>query len=293
MWAVFAGILQAFILWATSMNLYHYTDVSAVKSILEKKRLWLTDVRFLNDAEEMSEGFKIIIDYLNRQISNVPDRHELFYDAVEYIEGSIMRRQGYGLDRRPVFVSSFSQAGDLLSQWRAYGGYAIEFDSSAFPIPISKCLYDEGQKLNEAAKVSLDCTIIMAQSMLENDGQLDEQGYEAFSEIIGLAARMKHNCFSEEREYRIVLGHDIDPDIENGPDVEFRAKGNLLIPYVEAVIPVESIKSIMIGPMRDQELAYASMKSFVRKINFDSFSQEVISLHDIDVVKSSIPYRAP
>lgn len=50
------------------MNLYHYTDVNAVKSILERKKLWLTDVRFLNDAEEMSEGFKIIIRYLEYQV---------------------------------------------------------------------------------------------------------------------------------------------------------------------------------------------------------------------------------
>lgn len=275
------------------MNLYHYTDVNAVKSILEKKRLWLTDVRFLNDAEEMSEGFKIIIKYLSYQVEKFPDRHEQFYSAVEYIKGSIMRREGYGLDRRPVFVSSFSQSGDLLSQWRAYGGYALEFDTDAFSFPLSECLYDEDQKYDEAASVSLDCALVIAQSMQENDGQLDEHGYEAFSKIIGLAATMKHDSFSEEREYRIVQGHDIDPDVEDGLDINFRPRGNLLVPYVEIEIHVESIKTIMVGPMRDQELAYASMKAFVDKVNLDSFNQENFSLHDINVVKSSIPYRAP
>ena len=53
------------------MNLYHYKDVNAVKSILERKKLWLTDVRFLNDAEEMSEGFKIIIRYLEYQVKKI------------------------------------------------------------------------------------------------------------------------------------------------------------------------------------------------------------------------------
>lgn len=275
------------------MNLYHYTDVNAVKSILENKKLWLTDVRFLNDAEEMSEGFNIIIKYLNYQVSKSPNRHELFNSAVEYIKGSIMSREGYGLGRRPVFVSSFSQSGDLLSQWRAYGSYAIEFDAEEFAFPTIECLYDEDDKYSEATSVSLECALIMAQSMLENDGQLDERGYEAFSNIIGLAARLKHDSFSEELEYRIVQGHDIDPDIEDGLDVEFRARGNLLVPYVEIQIPVESIKSIMVGPMRDQDLAYASMKAFVEKINHDSFNQEIFSLHDVRVVKSSIPYRAP
>ncbi|OCW20987.1 DUF2971 domain-containing protein [Pseudomonas aylmerensis] len=275
------------------MNLYHYTDVNAVKSILERKKLWLTDVRFLNDAEEMSEGFKIIIRYLEYQVKKFPDRHEQFYGAVEYIKGSILLREGYGLDRRPVFVSSFSQSKDLLSQWRAYGAYAIEFDAELLPFPLSKCLYDDDEKSDEAAYGSLDCALTMAQSMQENDGQLDEKGYEAFSTIIGLAATMKHASFSEECEYRIVLGHDIDPDVEDALDISFRSRGNLLVPYVEVSIPVESIKSIMVGPMRDQDLAYASMKAFVNKVNAASFDQEIFSLHDIDIVKSSIPYRAP
>lgn len=204
-----------------------------------------------------------------------------------------MLREGYGLDRRPVFVSSFSQSKDLLSQWRAYGAYAIEFDAELLHFPLSKCLYDDDEKSDEAAYGSLDCALTMAQSMQENDGQLDEKGYEAFSTIIGLAATMKHASFSEECEYRIVLGHDIDPDVEDGLDISFRSRGNLLVPYVEISIPVESIKSIMVGPMRDQDLAYASMKAFVNKVNAASFDQEIFSLHDIDIIKSSIPYRAP
>lgn len=241
----------------------------------------------------MSEGFRIIIKYLTCQVEKFPRRHELFYSAVEYIKDSIMRREGYGLDRRPVFVISFSQSGDLLSQWRAYGAYAIEFDAEMLPLSVSECLYEEDKKYDVAVEVSLDCALIMAQSMPENDGQLDEKGSEVFSNIIGLAARMKHDCFSEEHEYRIVQGHDIDHDVEDGLDVEFRTRGNFLVPYVELAIPVNCIKSVKIGPMKDQDLAYASMKAFVDKVIFKSFDQDDFSLHYIEVMKSSIPYWAP
>lgn len=34
------------------MKLYHYTDSHAVKSMLENGKLWLSDIRYLNDHRE-------------------------------------------------------------------------------------------------------------------------------------------------------------------------------------------------------------------------------------------------
>ena len=38
------------------ISLYHYTNVDAVYSILQTKKIWLTDVRFLNDTSELQEA---------------------------------------------------------------------------------------------------------------------------------------------------------------------------------------------------------------------------------------------
>lgn len=272
------------------MNLFHYTDVNAVKSILENKKLWLTDVRFLNDSTEMKEGFDFLLSYLNHQVSRHPHSKEL-EAGMSYVEQVVYKRDGYGLDRRPVFVSSFSQSGDLLSQWRAYGGYAIEFDSELMGENLIQCVYDDDEKLHSTPALALGQLLVVGRSINNNDGLLDHDAQEALAGFIGLAATLKHQSFSEEQEHRIIMGHDIDPDVDDGYEVRFRARGDMLIPYLELGINLECIKSINVGPMRDQELAFASMKAFVKKVCDNEFDSHQTYLGEIKVTTSSIPFR--
>ncbi|WP_415760274.1 DUF2971 domain-containing protein [Pseudomonas sp. LT1P18] len=275
------------------MQLFHYTDVNAVKSILEKKRLWLTDVRFLNDTQEMHDGISSILEYVKNQSEKFPGRHEFFVDSAEFVIDSLGGRSDYNLDRRPVFVCSFSRAADLLSQWRAYGSYAIEFADDAMPPGLLECVYDPDEKLSRTANVTLDSLMAIAGDKFRNDGFLDQPGYEAFSNLVELAATFKHKSFSEEQEVRLIAGHDIDPDMDDGLKIEFRSRGNILIPYVEVDITLESIKAIHIGPMRDQELAYISLKAFIDKVHSVRQVTKHNFGHEIEIIKSSIPYRAP
>lgn len=275
------------------MRLFHYTDVSAVKSILEKEKMWLTDVRYLNDSEEMHNGISMLVDYMKHRVGNFTHPHEFFEDAANYIESGLVGKAGYGIENRPVFIGSFSRAGDLLSQWRAYGSYAIELDADYIPQVLSACVYDRDKKLNHASNAALLSLIAISKDMAINSGFLGADGYEAFSDIVGMVATLKHESFSEEEEIRIVLGHDIDPEVQDGLEVKFRTRGNILIPYVEADLPFESIRAIHVGPMRDQELAYISMKAMVEKMHLERPPTVQSHNHKIDVVKSAIPYRAP
>ncbi|MFJ3431077.1 DUF2971 domain-containing protein [Pseudomonas fragi] len=275
------------------MRIFHYTDASAAKSILEHEQMWLTDVRYLNDSEEMINGISMLVGYMKHRIKNFPHPHKFFEDAANYVENGLVGKAGYGIDNRPVFIGSFSQAGNLLSQWRAYGSYAIEFDTDHVPQELFRCVYDDDEKLDQASGKVLLSLITIAKDMAANSGFLDQEGYEAFSEIIELVATFKHESFSEEQEVRVVLGHDIDPEIESGLDVEFRTRGNILIPYVKASLPLESVRAIHVGPMRDQELAYISMKALVEKLHLKREVTIHNFQHKIEVIKSSIPYRAP
>lgn len=38
------------------MSLFHYTDVESAHSMLTHNKLWLTDVRFSNDSQELHDG---------------------------------------------------------------------------------------------------------------------------------------------------------------------------------------------------------------------------------------------
>ncbi|WP_267273781.1 DUF2971 domain-containing protein [Pseudomonas putida] len=272
------------------MKLFHYTDVNAVKSILENKKLWLTDVRFLNDSTEMKEGFEFLLGYLDYQAARFSDSEQLQV-ATSYVKQVVYQRESYGLDRRPVFISSFSLAEDLLSQWRAYGGYAIEFDSESMKDKLAKCIYSHDEKMYSAPMPALKCLLAIGKSIQDNAGNLDHEGQEALAEFIGLAATLKHRSFSEEQEYRLIMGHDVDPEIEDGYEVKFRGKGGLLVPYLEYSFELKCIKSIVVGPMRDQELAYASMKAFVKMICNNELVSHPTYFEDIEVSKSSIPFR--
>jgi hypothetical protein len=42
------------------MALYHYTDLNAVYSILKNNKVWMTDIRYLNDSHGLHDGIKVL-----------------------------------------------------------------------------------------------------------------------------------------------------------------------------------------------------------------------------------------
>lgn len=273
------------------MRLFHYTDVNAVKSIIENGKMWLTDSRFLNDSQEMHDGVERIISSLEHQKKHFSHKHECLELAAGYLAQDLGLGPYFKSERRPVYVCSFSEKGDLLSQWRAYGSYAIEFESEDISLHLKSCIYDVDEKNTQASYGVLDALEVVADEM-KDDGLCGAPSFEAVSNLVSLAATFKDSSFSEEREVRLILGHDKDPMFNQRLKVLFRAKGNYLIPYVEQDIPVKAIKAIHVGPMRDQELAYISMCAFLQSQSLSSSIYADSKQHCVKVIKSAIPYRA-
>jgi len=274
------------------MRLFHYTDVYAVKSIVENGKMWLTDSRFLNDSQEMHDGVERIINYLEHQKKHFSHRYECLELAAGYLAQDLGLGPYFKSERRPVYVCSFSEQRDLLSQWRAYGSYAIEFESDEIPLPVKPCVYDADEKNTQAAHEALSALEIVASEM-SDDGLCGAPSFEAVANLVSLAATFKDSSFSEEREVRLILGHDKDPMFDQRLKVQFRAKSNYLIPYVEQEIPIKAIKAIHVGPMRDQDLAFTSMSAFVQSQALSESIYAERKQHCVKVIKSSIPYRAP
>ena len=274
------------------MRLFHYTDVNAVKSIIENGKMWLTDSRFLNDSQEMHDGAERIINYLEHQKTHFSHRHECLELAAGYLAQDLGLGPYFKSERRPVYVCSFSEQCDLLSQWRAYGSYAIEFESEDIPLHVKPCVYNVDEKNTQASYGALKALEVVANEM-KDDGLCGAPSFEAVADLVSLAATFKDASFLEEREVRLILGHDKDPMFNHRLEVLFRAKGNYLIPYVEQEIPVKAIKAIHVGPMRDQELAYISISAFLQSRSLSSSVYAESNQHCIKVIKSAIPYRAP
>lgn len=134
-------------------TLWHYTTASGLEGILKSGELWSTNIRYLNDEEEMSGFFKhkfpaLLDEGVCRGIPRVIEtpRGKSMLEHAGSVEG-IRREFLHGFNSSlkevtlalEVYVTSFCYApsgieytNGLLSQWRGYGvdgGYAIIFDT--------------------------------------------------------------------------------------------------------------------------------------------------------------------
>ena len=93
------------------MLLYHYTTQSGLVGIVQSESLWLTDVRYLNDASEYVYALHLA-GLATDEALTLHDRPMwLLREAISSSLRSVADQ---------VMVASLSEEGDLLSQWRGY-----------------------------------------------------------------------------------------------------------------------------------------------------------------------------
>ena len=236
------------------MKLFHYTDANALKSVLENGKVWLSDIRFLNDHNEYKDGEENIVRSFDEKLAseNEDDSNKIKTALSGFIDSS---KSSY------TMICSFSQGEDLLSQWRGYcpklGGYAIEFtnpDMKGFIAPLHECIYEDEKK-----KSATDSLFDLAKKVLINKkGDRTKLFQTTWSNI----AKFKNRGFSEEREMRLIVFKKKDDQ-----SIKFRVRESLIIPYIESDIPYEKISAIWIGPCIDSALAKESLSSYLLSLS--------------------------
>jgi hypothetical protein len=198
--------------------LYHYTDQRGLLGILDSKSIWATHVRYLNDSSEYKHGLDIVrrlVREFTIDLSSVITGESS--GVASERTGAIMREVMGGtldlVDKMSVFVASFfdstgdfsglhhQDAGDNLSQWRAYSkgsaGFSLGFDKEALishlrqqsdelevPIVGANCEYREDlQELYLQEKVAEVAPIILKHL---NDA-MDEINYRSMPTILSSA----------------------------------------------------------------------------------------------------------
>ena len=53
-------------------TLYHYTSLAAACSIAESQSIWVSDIRYLNDATEFEYGYKMALEIGEKLNLHVP-----------------------------------------------------------------------------------------------------------------------------------------------------------------------------------------------------------------------------
>jgi hypothetical protein len=151
-----AGLLESLINEPIPEKLWHYTSVQGFQGIVTSKTIFATDVRFLNDRTEFIHAREIAA----QVIDETSEYGENRFPAREYSKKAVSLAfdQGLGGEKIQIFVASFSQAEDQLSQWRGYSqgssGVSLGFDLAALRPPghvdtlvtFAPCVYAQGGK---------------------------------------------------------------------------------------------------------------------------------------------------
>ncbi|MDP8955693.1 MAG: DUF2971 domain-containing protein [Actinomycetota bacterium] len=239
-------------------TLFHYTDAAGLRGIIWNRELWATDRRFLNDAQERQYALEGFIPKLRRVAPVEPeDSGEEFLKMLRedfagyraWVEEELRNRHF------PVYVTCFSEPGDLLSAWRAYGtdhGYAVEFQADALEDALKETpLLDTGGlkrvTYGIGAADDLFSELLDDVSRDTNLAHMSMHAYYMAFRITAALAAVKHPAFAEEREWRLVVASE---EHELADQIEFRASPIAVVPYIKIPFPLEAIRSVRVGPGR-------------------------------------------
>ncbi len=258
--------------------LYHYTTFTGLLGIVEKKALWASDIRYMNDSAELKHTADLIRIEVQQRITRGhanPDLLALFVDWVSYriTNGNIL------------FGTSFRSHGNLLSQWRGYSlpgkGVSLGFSSEQLSqcaenqfFQFGRCIYEPARQRALISQVVDAVENYTQESPVGNGATRREEakGYEdifAHMEIdlLRIAAILKHPSFQEEEEWRLV-----SPVLTNYADssVLFREGKSMLVPYVEFnLVPGQggslSLDHLYLGPTPNVTISMNSLRMFLAK----------------------------
>jgi hypothetical protein len=273
--------------------LYHYTDVAGLVGILSSASLWATNLRFMNDAEELAHSWRLMLEVLREAKSRAESPAQ--FELIEEIERAA---QSEWVGYPDLYATSFTENGDLLSQWRAYGssggGYAIGFDAERLVRPdsrhtqpvrfLNRVIYDEKSQLRVLRAT--------ADRMLDLFAKVDPSSaaitsararlFAALGEIVGFVFSFKDPAWVEEQEWRAVRSVRADERDE----IRFRAHGGIAVPYVTLTFGNHAhgrlpIGEIVLGPRSDSETATQSVELLLANHGYSG----------VEIKTSSVPLR--
>jgi hypothetical protein len=292
-------------------HLYHYTGAGGLYGILTSKVVWATHIAYLNDMREAFYGAEQAVKHIDTIWKTMTDEKDKFSncEALKAAFGDLRTVselvEPFVHGRTGMYVTCLSREGDLLSQWRGYGGdggYAIKFDAKqlkkslkrvpgrpkgskqSFDVRIWEIEYDNERFHQDVIKVIEP----MAQDLQNPDlpktpGAADSIVKNAKAKILALSLYLKDPAFREEREYRINTRVQTGP-VNDAADACHYYPGKLgLVPRIHLSFAPSSIKEIIVGPGDFGPSRKASVEHFV-------------STHPqyagVKVESSSIPFRS-
>jgi len=280
-------------------SLFHYTTSAALQRIVESKTIWATHFKYLNDREEFRIGERIVQDEAERlrsQWSGEDPGSDVLDNFVRLHEKASLTKIS------TPFVASFSENGDSLSQWRAYGdngaGYALGLAKFDLPddaprdadaaLTLVKCQYD-ADAFRESVRATLKRVVGATEQFISTGATCERDMREIFRRGVMFLLlhavtdipRLKHAAFREEAEWRLV----VVPGQKESPITKFRPSNRGLVPYVDIPLaPAErplELGTTYVGPTQDPGSAEETLRAWLAQAGYPKAVVKV----------STIPYR--
>ncbi len=280
-----------------SNELFHYTSLAGLKGIIEENGFWISDNRFMNDAEESWNGIKLARKVVQHRAKRSQDpRFSIILQQADELLAS-PRMEGN-------LIACFSTRRDDLGQWRGYGaggvclclGEAKEGESSLFFGPEHmphKAEYDDLRKAMMLLTVVQEFELQYAidRDVMTNHWPSDhDENYkkELVARVSGFIASFKDRAFENEAEARIVLSYEHAKCFDGG--LKFRVNPLGIIPYLRTGdnLAIKKnggrlpLREVIVGPAPHQELIAQSLETFLKH---KGYKKTTVSL-------SRVPYRA-
>ncbi len=292
-------------------TIYHYTSIGGTKSILDRKKLWFTNIDYMNDKREAFEGLN--------QFEKIADK----VYGKEFGEKAKAIIAKYKKQKNQVFVCCFSLDKDELAMWNYYTkdinsqGYNIGFNYKNLVVSLLKnneelhgCGFSFGKvdyclSENTYASKAYDMlteTLKGVYSTIDSDvdkksisPEFDLPYVKFFGEepvfkqspSFNTVYYMKQPCFAKENEFRIVIRATDEAlkALKDSDKYKFRESHGALIPYIELDFNIEDVMGITLSPTVQSDLAIRGIEDFCFYCGIDTSDLKE------GIRKSKIPVR--
>ncbi len=263
-------------------ELYYYTSSDTMRFILTKGDIFATNLKYMNDGEEYTNGLSELRAVLNEIYKGKGEIEEAAYEDA--------------INRQPkVYSISFSRERDLLSQWSMYAkesgvsllmDFSKDKDGAVYEIPRN----DKSAGAKEVKTVPRRVYYLTRQAMKEGEYRrvsqeiIEDIGKEKTVvrkavlddihdgiDVIWreLAPYVKRQEFFQEAEYRMIFtlnsleAGDAKRD-DSSIRIDYRVQDSVLKPYLDITRKGGwPVKEIMVGPGFNQKTVYDSVMHFM------------------------------
>jgi hypothetical protein len=261
--------------------LYHYTDLNGFLGIFNTNSLWASNAFFLNDSSEINYGLNLSYPLFNEFYLSIKSEK-----AKEILKKFHENYVGFVLNSN-LFLISFCESGDLLSQWRGYApnndGVSVRFNLPVMrtlsEVNLYKVIYDTDNQIK-----IITYLFDLLKDLIEYFERTKTISFlHYFNSWITifttLILTLKDSSFSEEKEWRLIYNYDA---IGNNKKIEYRTKNGYILPYIkiEKLKLLDLVSGIIIGPSSNSKILEKSIAYFLEMNN-----------HNIAINQSKVPYR--